>query len=95
MRGGYRDVWINAKGWSLYMSIIIPIDERAKSEKNTNIQLVGEMHRLKQVLELTVGDRMLFEHVAGNISTNNARNGLTAFKAGYRCSEKLECVLDS
>nr|GFA62835.1 hypothetical protein [Tanacetum cinerariifolium] len=29
-----------------------------------------------QVLELTVGDRMLFEHASG---TNNARNGLTNF----------------
>ncbi|GKA32214.1 hypothetical protein Tco_0718581 [Tanacetum coccineum] len=47
MRGGYREVWINSNGNSLYMSIKIHIDERAKSEKNTNVHLVGEMHRFE------------------------------------------------
>ncbi|GJY08029.1 hypothetical protein Tco_0375083 [Tanacetum coccineum] len=33
-------------------------------------ELVGDMHRLKEILELKVGDRMLFEHVSGNISSD-------------------------
>ncbi|GKC19878.1 hypothetical protein Tco_1022028 [Tanacetum coccineum] len=38
-------------GRSLYMSSKIHIDKRVKTDKNTNVQLVGEMHRLKEVLE--------------------------------------------
>ncbi|GJW69173.1 hypothetical protein Tco_0123597 [Tanacetum coccineum] len=70
MCGGYRDVWVNARGRSLYMSIKSHIDERAKTKKNTNVYLVGEMHRLKEVLVLNVGDRMVFELVSGNISSD-------------------------
>ncbi|GJU95702.1 hypothetical protein Tco_1320458 [Tanacetum coccineum] len=70
MRGGYRDVWINARGRSLYMSIKSHIDERAKTKKNTNVYLVGEMHRLKEFLDLNVGDRMVFELVSSNISSD-------------------------
>nr|GEW04156.1 hypothetical protein [Tanacetum cinerariifolium] len=70
MHGGYHGVWINARGRSLYMSIKIHIDERSKSLKNTNVQLVGEMHQLKELLELNVGDRILFELVFGNISSD-------------------------
>ncbi|GJT03985.1 putative reverse transcriptase domain-containing protein [Tanacetum coccineum] len=53
-------------GRSLYMSSKIHIDKRVKTDKNTNVQLVGEMHRLKEVLEVNVGDRMFFQLLYDN-----------------------------
>nr|GEX25821.1 hypothetical protein [Tanacetum cinerariifolium] len=69
------------KGFFAEMKFGSAADERAKSRKNTNVQLVGEMNRLKQVLELTVG-------------TNNARNGLADFignNNGYRRARYEGC----
>ncbi|GKA24317.1 hypothetical protein Tco_0710350 [Tanacetum coccineum] len=65
IRCGYRDVWLNGNGRSLYMCMKIHIDKRSRSEKNLNVHLVGEMDRLKEVLELIVGDRMVFELLSG------------------------------
>ncbi|GKC41042.1 hypothetical protein Tco_1053426, partial [Tanacetum coccineum] len=70
IRGGYRVVWLNGNGRSLYMCMKIHIDKRCRREKNSRVHLVGEMHRLKEVLELIVGDRMVFELVSGNISSD-------------------------
>nr|GEW03818.1 hypothetical protein [Tanacetum cinerariifolium] len=57
---------------SLYMSVKIYIDEWSKTDKNKNVQLVGEICRLKDVLELNVGDRMRFRLVFGNLTFDEA-----------------------
>ncbi|GJV82569.1 hypothetical protein Tco_1522467 [Tanacetum coccineum] len=51
MSGDSREVWINAGGRSPYMSVKVHIDKRLKTDMKTNVQLVGELSRLKDILE--------------------------------------------
>ncbi|GJY56099.1 hypothetical protein Tco_0455214 [Tanacetum coccineum] len=68
--GDCRPVWLIAGGRSLYMCVKIHIDGRLKTEKNKNVQVIGEICRLKDVLELNVGDRMRFRLVFGNLTSD-------------------------
>ncbi|GJV36391.1 hypothetical protein Tco_1408868 [Tanacetum coccineum] len=70
--GDCRPVWLIAGGRSLYMCVKIHIDGRLKTEKNKNVQVIGEISRLKDVLELNVGDRMRFRLVFGNLTSDEA-----------------------
>ncbi|GKD79306.1 hypothetical protein Tco_1341927, partial [Tanacetum coccineum] len=72
MRAGYREVWIHADGKSLYMTVKVHIDKRVKNDKNTNVQLFGEFHRLKKILEVNVGDMMFFQLVSGNLTSDDS-----------------------
>ncbi|GJV31199.1 hypothetical protein Tco_1391599 [Tanacetum coccineum] len=70
--GDSRLVWLIAGNRSLYMFVRIYIDPHLKKVKNKNFQLVGEMRRLKDVLDLNVGDRMRFVLLSGNLTSDEA-----------------------
>nr|GEW16048.1 hypothetical protein [Tanacetum cinerariifolium] len=70
--GDCRPVWLIAGQRSLYMSVKIHIDKLLKTDKNKNVQVVGEICHLKDVLELNVGDRMHFWLVFGNLTSDEA-----------------------
>ncbi|GJZ08028.1 hypothetical protein Tco_0542311 [Tanacetum coccineum] len=90
MRAVYHEVWINANGRSLYMCMKIHIDKRSKSEKSTSVHLVGEMRRLKEVLDINVGDMIHFELVSGNITSDELFNDYNLRNNGHKATEDID-----
>nr|GEX13931.1 hypothetical protein [Tanacetum cinerariifolium] len=70
--GDSRLVWLISGQRSFYMSVKIHIDKLLKTDKIKNVQVVGKICRLKDVLELNVGDRMHFRLVFGNLTSDEA-----------------------
>lgn len=53
------------------MTVRIHGNNSRKGNRNTHVLLVGDWNRLQGVMDLRIGDKMLFQVVSGNIASDD------------------------